>query len=100
MVVADRANARLQYFSADGKHLGFFNDMLFPADIDLRGDVMLVSDYDNQGVVKLNNGSGNFNGNGGRFGTSGNPIDVALVDVNGDGAADFLGSPVASVPEK
>ena len=44
LVVADRANARLQYFSAAGKHLGFVNDMLFPADIDLRGDVMLVPD--------------------------------------------------------
>jgi hypothetical protein len=44
LVVADRANARLQYFSADGKHLSFFNDMLFPASIDLRGDVMLVAD--------------------------------------------------------
>jgi len=44
LVVADRANARLQYFSADGQHLSFFNDVLFPADIDLRGDVMLVPD--------------------------------------------------------
>ena len=44
LVVADRANARLQYFSTEGKHLGFVDDMLFPADIDLRGDVMLVPD--------------------------------------------------------
>jgi hypothetical protein len=44
LVVADRANARLQYFSAEGEHLSFFDDMLFPADIDLRGDVMLVPD--------------------------------------------------------
>lgn len=44
LVVADRANARLQYFSAEGKHLSFVNDMLFPAAIDLRGDLMLVSD--------------------------------------------------------
>ena len=44
LVVADRANARLQYFSVDGKHLSFFDDMLFPADIDIRGDVMLVPD--------------------------------------------------------
>ena len=44
LVVADRANARLQYFSGDGKHLGIFEDMLFPADIDIRGDVMLVPD--------------------------------------------------------
>ena len=44
LVVADRANARLQYFSADGQHLGFVNDFLFPADIDIRGQVMLVPD--------------------------------------------------------
>ncbi|MDA1231267.1 MAG: peptidase [Planctomycetota bacterium] len=44
LVVADRANARLQYFSADGQHLSFFDDVLFPADFDLRGDVMLVAD--------------------------------------------------------
>lgn len=44
LVVADRANARLQYFSAEGEHLGFVNDLLFPADIDLRGEVMLVPD--------------------------------------------------------
>lgn len=44
MVVADRANARLQYFSAEGKHLSFVDDMLFPAAIDLRGDVMLIAD--------------------------------------------------------
>jgi len=44
LVVADRANARLQYFSAEGKHLSFVNDMLFPAAIDLRGDLMLVPD--------------------------------------------------------
>jgi len=44
LVVADRANARLQYFTDQGKHLGFVDDMLFPADIDLRGDVMMVPD--------------------------------------------------------
>lgn len=44
LVVADRANARLQYFSVDGEHLSFFDDVLFPADIDIRGDVMLVPD--------------------------------------------------------
>ena len=44
LVVADRANARLQYFSAQGKHLSFVDDMLFPAAVDLRGDVMLVAD--------------------------------------------------------
>lgn len=44
VVVADRANARLQYFSLDGKHLGFVNEVSFPAHIDIRGEVMLVPD--------------------------------------------------------
>jgi hypothetical protein len=44
LVVADRANARLQYFTLDGKHLGFVKDMLFPAHFDIRGDVLLVPD--------------------------------------------------------
>ncbi len=44
LVVADRANARLQYVTAEGRHVGFVNDFLFPAAIDLRGDVMLVPD--------------------------------------------------------
>ncbi|MFQ5734612.1 MAG: peptidase [Planctomycetaceae bacterium] len=44
LVVADRANARLQYFSLDGKHLGYVNEVSFPADIDIQDDVMLVPD--------------------------------------------------------
>ncbi|MBI3469703.1 MAG: twin-arginine translocation signal domain-containing protein [Planctomycetes bacterium] len=44
LVVADRANARLQYFSLDGKHIGFVNDLLFPAHFDIRGEVLLVPD--------------------------------------------------------
>ncbi len=44
IVVADRANARLQYFTLDGKHIGFVNEVSFPADIDIQGDVMLCPD--------------------------------------------------------
>jgi hypothetical protein len=44
LVVADRANARLQYFSLDGKHEGFVKEVLFPAHFDIRGDVLLVPD--------------------------------------------------------
>ena len=44
LVVADRANARLQYFSLDGKHLGFVGEMSFPADIDIQGEILLVPD--------------------------------------------------------
>jgi hypothetical protein len=44
LVVADRANARLQYFTLDGQHLSFVNDVSFPAHFDIRGDVLLVPD--------------------------------------------------------
>ena len=62
LVVADRANARLQYMSLDGKHLGFVtadsdgnpgmtsnlaelkSPVSFPAHFDIRGDVLLVPD--------------------------------------------------------
>ncbi len=44
LVVADRANARLQYFTLDGKHIAFVNEVLFPAHFDIRGDVLLVPD--------------------------------------------------------
>jgi hypothetical protein len=44
LVVADRANARLQYFTPDGKHIGFVDDLLFPAHFDIRGEVLLVPD--------------------------------------------------------
>jgi hypothetical protein len=44
LVVADRANARLQYFSLDGKHLSFDPQVSFPAHFDIRGDVLLVPD--------------------------------------------------------
>jgi hypothetical protein len=62
LVVADRANARLQYFTLDGKHKGFVPDVLFPAHFDLRGEVMLVPDLharvslfdrDNKPIVHL-----------------------------------------------
>jgi hypothetical protein len=44
LIVADRANARLQYFTLDGKHKGFVHDVLFPAHFDIRGDLLLVPD--------------------------------------------------------
>jgi hypothetical protein len=62
LVVADRANARLQYFTLDGKHIGFVSDLLFPAHFDIRGDVLLVPDLharvslfdrDNQPIIHL-----------------------------------------------
>lgn len=44
LVVADRANARLQYFSLDGQHQKFVEGLSFPAHFDIRGDVLLVPD--------------------------------------------------------
>jgi len=44
LVVADRANARLQYFTLDGKHLSFNTDVSFPAHFDIRGSELLVPD--------------------------------------------------------
>ncbi len=45
LVVADRANARLQYFTLDGKFLSLLeNAVFFPAHFDIRGDVLLVPD--------------------------------------------------------
>jgi hypothetical protein len=44
LVVADRANARLQYFTLDGKHLSFVNEVSFPAHFDIRGILLLVPD--------------------------------------------------------
>lgn len=48
LVVADRANNRLQYFSLDGRHLGFVVDPTpehtFPAHFDIRGEHLLVPD--------------------------------------------------------
>jgi len=44
LVVADRANARLQYFTLDGKFLSMVHDVQFPAHFDIRGEVLLVPD--------------------------------------------------------
>ncbi len=44
LVVADRANARLQWFDMDGKHVRTQGEFLFPADIDSQGDLLLVPD--------------------------------------------------------
>ncbi len=62
LVVADRANKRLQWFDLSGKHVRTQDGFLFPADIDIRGDLMLVPDLharitilnaDNEPVAQL-----------------------------------------------
>ena len=44
LVVADRANARLQYFTLDGQPLSMLNGLVLPAHFDIRGDLLLVPD--------------------------------------------------------
>ena len=44
LVVADRANKRLQWFDMDGRHLKTMGGFLFPADIDIQGDLVVVPD--------------------------------------------------------
>jgi len=44
LVVADRANARLQYFTLDGKFLRIVEGVSFPAHFDIRRDELLVPD--------------------------------------------------------
>jgi hypothetical protein len=47
LAVADRGNRRIQYFSLDGKHLGFVTTgMRMPCDMKVRGDRMLVPDLE------------------------------------------------------
>jgi hypothetical protein len=62
LVVADRANARLQYMTLDGQPGSVCHDVSFPAHFDIRGDVLLVPDLharvslfgaDNQVLVHL-----------------------------------------------
>jgi hypothetical protein len=44
LVVADRANARLQYFSLDGEFQSIVEGLSFPAHFDIRGDVLMIPD--------------------------------------------------------
>jgi hypothetical protein len=44
LAVCDRANKRLQFFDMNGKFLSKLDGFLFPADIDIRGDLMVVPD--------------------------------------------------------
>jgi DNA-binding beta-propeller fold protein YncE len=49
LVVADRSNRRLQYFSLEGRHLGFVTDELrAPCHFHTHGDVMLIPDLESR----------------------------------------------------
>lgn len=44
VLVADRANKRLQWFTPEGKHQKTLDGFILPANIDVHGDVLLVPD--------------------------------------------------------
>lgn len=44
LVIADRANKRLQWFTLDGRHRKTLDGFILPANIDSHGDVLLVPD--------------------------------------------------------
>lgn len=44
LVIADRANARLQYFTLDGKPVSIVGNVSFPAHFDTRGTTLLIPD--------------------------------------------------------
>jgi hypothetical protein len=44
IVVADRANKRLQWFTLEGKHLQTLDGFILPANLDVLGDLLLVPD--------------------------------------------------------
>ena len=44
LVVADRANARLQYFTPNGEFLRVEGNVSFPAHFDIRGEELLIAD--------------------------------------------------------
>lgn len=44
LVVADRGNARLQYFTLEGEHLGFVTGLPHPCHFSIRGQELLVPD--------------------------------------------------------
>ena len=44
IIVADRANKRLQWFTLEGKHLKTLDGFILPANLDIHKDVLLVPD--------------------------------------------------------
>jgi hypothetical protein len=47
LLIADRANRRLQYFTLDGRHLAFFkDDVRLPCHFHTRGDMLLIPDLE------------------------------------------------------
>jgi len=69
LVVADRGNRRLQYFSLDGKHLRFVTEELrAPCHFDQRGSVLLVPDLESRvTLLDANNQLITHLGDGGHY---------------------------------
>ena len=44
LCICDRANARLEYFTLDGKYVGTVEGLSYPAHLDIRGDVLMCPD--------------------------------------------------------
>ncbi len=44
VVVADRVNARLQWFTLEGEHVNTLDGFLLPANVDVRGETLLAPD--------------------------------------------------------
>jgi DNA-binding beta-propeller fold protein YncE len=57
VVVADRVNARLQWFTLDGMHLETLGGFILPANVDTLGELLLVPDL--QARVTLLDGNNN-----------------------------------------
>jgi hypothetical protein len=51
LLVADRANNRIQRFSLDGKHMGFVSGTNRPCHFDQHGDVIVVPDLANRATL-------------------------------------------------
>ena len=51
IVVADRANHRLQWFKLDGTHVRTQPGFLLPANLDVRGDLLLVPELQAQVTI-------------------------------------------------
>ena len=60
IVVADRENDRLQWFTLDGKHLETLGGFLWPANVDTHGELMLVPDLKSR--ITLLDGKNNVDG--------------------------------------
>ncbi|MCC9607237.1 twin-arginine translocation signal domain-containing protein [Blastopirellula sp. JC732] len=48
LCVTDRANNRLQYFTLDGEHISYVDNLVYPSSLDVQGEVLLVGELDSR----------------------------------------------------